>query len=109
MSTSRHYRNLTKHRQPSKYEGIGTIIIRANVAREELLTWISSLTPEERLNLLHIKALGRITGVEIDMLLRLKAYDYQSQTRRKKNALERKEKEELQAEEAIVRSLLSGA
>jgi hypothetical protein len=78
------------------------------MAREELLTWISSLTPEERLNLLHIKSLGRITGLEIDMLLRLKTFDYESQTRRRKSALEQREKEELQAEEAIVRSLLAG-
>jgi hypothetical protein len=56
-----------------------------------------------------VKTLGRITGVEIDMLLRIKKFDYESQTRRRKSSLERKEKEEIQAEEAIVRSLLTGA
>jgi hypothetical protein len=108
MNTSRHYKNLTIPRQSSKYEGIAIILLRAKLAREELLTWISSLTPEERLNLLHIRSLGKMTGLEVDMLLRLKAYDYKSQVRRKKSELERKEKEEIQAEEAIVRSLLAG-
>jgi len=81
--------------------------LKAKIALEELASWITSLTPEERLNLLHIKALGRITGTHIDMLLRLRKYDYESQTRRKKAALEKKEKEEIQAEEAIVRSLMT--
>lgn len=109
MTTSRHYKNLTIPRQLSKQEGVGIVLLRAKLAREELLTWISALTPEERLNLLHIKSLGRLTGLQIDMLLRLKRFDYESQTRRRKNALEKKEREELQAEEAIVRSLLTGA
>jgi hypothetical protein len=108
MSTSRHYKNLTKPLQLSKYEGVVTILLRAKIAREELLTWISALTPEERLNLLHIKSLGKMTGLEISMLLRLRKYDYETQTRRRKNALELKEKEDIQAEEAIVRSLLAG-
>jgi hypothetical protein len=109
MNTSRHYRNLTTPRQLSKNEGLGVVVLRASIAREELLTWISSLTPEDKINLLHVRTLGKITGVEIDMLLRIKKFDYESQTRRRKSSLERKEKEEIQAEEAIVRSLLTGA
>lgn len=92
----------------SNNEGLYITQIKAKIAFEELASWIASLTPDERLNLLHIGALGRITGTHIEMMLRLRRYDYETQTRRKKAALERKEKEELQAEEAIVRSLMTG-
>jgi hypothetical protein len=109
MSTSRHYKRLMKHRQLSKYEGIASILTKAAIAQEELVTWISTLTPEERQNLLHIKTLGKMTGIEISMLLRVRSYEYETQTRRRKNAIAKKEKEELQAEEAIVRSLMQDA
>jgi hypothetical protein len=48
----------------------------------------------------------RVTALDLDVLFHILDKDKQGEIARRKKALEQKEKEEIQAEEAIVRAIL---
>jgi hypothetical protein len=62
--------------------------------------------PSDKINLLHIKPMMRANALELDVLFAVLSQDKQMEMARRKQKIEQKEKEEIQAEEAIVRSLL---
>ncbi len=56
--------------------------------------------------MLHVQRFKKLTALDLDVLLRLVKKDKEFEIARRKRKLQEKEKEEIQAEEAIVRSLL---
>lgn len=73
---------------------------------EEAAYWISFLVPSDKITILHINQIKRITSLDLDVLFHVLNKDKQGELVRRKKAVEQKEKEEIQAEEAIVRSIL---
>jgi hypothetical protein len=55
---------------------------------------------------LHIKTIKNATALDFDILFRVLVREKIGDISRRKKEIEQKEKEEIQAEEAIVRSLL---
>ncbi len=56
--------------------------------------------------MLHVQRFKKLTALDLDVLLRLVKKDKELEIARRKRKLQEKEKEEIQAEEAVVRSLL---
>ena len=106
MNTSRHYRNLTTYQSLSDYVGVHHTIEIANLIIEETAHWCSFLIPSDKINLLHIKAIKNATPLDFDVLFRVLVRDKVGDIARRKKEIAEKEKEEIQAEEAIVKSLL---
>lgn len=106
MSTSRHYRSLETYQSLSSYVGIHHVIEIANIILEEAAHWSAFLVPSDKINLLHIKAIKNATTLDFDILFRVLTKDKLGEISRRKEEIAQKEKEEIQAEEAIVRSLL---
>jgi Ulp1 family protease len=106
MSTSRHYRTLETYLSLSDYVGIHHTIEIANIVLEETAHWCSFLIPTDKLNLLHVKSMRNATALDFDILFRVLTKDKLGDIARRKEEIAQKEKEEIQAEEAIVRSLL---
>jgi hypothetical protein len=73
---------------------------------DETAHWASYLVPTEKINLLHVKALSRVTSTDFDVLFRVLTKDKNGEILRRKQEIAQKEKEEIQEEEAIVKSLL---
>lgn len=73
---------------------------------EETAYWISFLIPTDKITILHVKQMKKVTSLDLDVLFHILNKDKQGELVRRKKALEQKEKEEIQAEEAIVRSIL---
>jgi hypothetical protein len=106
MNTSRHYRNLETYQSLSDYFGLHHTINIANIVLEETAHWCSFLIPSDKINLLHIKTIKNATALDFDILFRVLVREKIGDISRRKKEIEQKEKEEIQAEEAIVRSLL---
>jgi hypothetical protein len=106
MTTSRQYRTLTNYQTLISSYGIHHTINYALYIYEEVAYWISYFIETEKINILHVKRFKQITSLDLDILLKLSKKDKELQIHRKKRKLAEKEKEEIQAEEAIVRSLL---
>ena len=106
MTTSRQYKNLTTYRTLISSNGIHHTVNYALYIYEEVAYWISYFVETEKLNILHVKRFKQITSLDLDILLKLSKKDKEQQIQRKKRKLAEKEREEIQAEEAIVRSLL---
>lgn len=73
---------------------------------EETAYWISFLIPTDKITILHVKQMKKVTSLDLDVLFHILNKDKQGELVRRKKAVEQKEKEEIQAEEAIVRSIL---
>lgn len=56
--------------------------------------------------MLHVGALKRATSLDFDILLRLSDEDIKSQIKKRRKKIEEKERQEIQEEEAVVRSLM---
>ena len=106
MNMSRHYRNLETYQSLSDYVGIHHTINIANVVLDETAHWCSFLIPSDKLSLLHVKSMKNATSLDFDILFRVLIRDKLGDIARRKEEIAQKEKEEIQAEEAIVRSLL---
>ena len=106
MSTSRHYRNLETYQSLSSYVGIHHVISFSLMVLEETAHWASFSMPSDKINLLHVKSLRNATALDFDILFRVLIKDKLGEISRRKEEIAQKEKEEIQAEEAIVRSLL---
>lgn len=106
MSTSRHYRSLETYQSLSNYVGVHHLIELANIIINETAHWSSFLVPSEKINLLHVKAIRNATALDFDILFRVLTKDKLGDISRRKEEIAQKEKEEIQVEEAIVRSLL---
>lgn len=73
---------------------------------DEVAYWTSYLVPSDKINLLHVKSMRNATSLDFDILFRVLTKDKLGEISRRKEEIAKKEKEEIQAEEAIVRSLL---
>jgi hypothetical protein len=106
MTTSRHYKSSKQYQSLSSYAGIHHFISIASIIFEETAYWISFLIPSDKITILHVKQMKRVTALDLDVLFHILDKDKQGEIARRKKALEQKEKEEIQAEEAIVRAIL---
>jgi hypothetical protein len=106
MNTSRHYKNSRTYLSLSDFVGIHHTIELAKIVLDETAHWTSYLIPTDKLNLLHIKSMRNATSLDYDILFRVLTKDKVGEVLRRKQEIAQKEKEEIQAEEAIVRSLL---
>ena len=106
MTTSRHYKNSKQYQSLSSYAGIHHLIAAATVIFEDTAYWISYLVPSDKITILHIKQLKQTTSLDLDVLFHILNKDKQGELTRRKKSIQEKEKEEIQAEEAIVRSIL---
>jgi uncharacterized metal-binding protein len=104
--TSRQYRTLTPYQTLISHRGIHHTIEFATYIHDELAYWISFFVESEKINVLHVQRFKKLTALDLDVLLRLVKKDKEFEIARRKRKLQEKEKEEIQAEEAIVRSLL---
>jgi hypothetical protein len=106
MSTSRLYRNLTPYQTLISDNGIHHTIDYALFVYEEVAYWISFFVESEKINVLHVKRFKQLTALDMDILFKLSQKDKEMELNRRRQKMKEKEKEEIQAEEAIVRSLL---
>jgi len=87
--------------------GLHLTIAYAKYIFEEVCTWIAFFTEDDKVNTLHAKRLGKITSLDLDVLLSTTAQINQYKINRKKRELEQQEQKELQEEEMLVKSLLT--
>jgi hypothetical protein len=90
----------------SNTAGIHLTVEYAKYVYTETAYWIAFNMPSDKINLLHIKTLMRVNSLELDVLFSILSQDKRLELNRKKQKAAEKEKEEIQAEEAVVRSLL---
>jgi hypothetical protein len=106
MSTSRLYRSLTVPQILKNNYGTQHTIDYALSVYEEIAYWTAFFIESDKINVLHAKRLGKITSLDLDVLLKISGKDKDMEINRRKHKAKEKEKEEIQEEEAIVRSLL---
>jgi hypothetical protein len=87
--------------------GIHLTVEYAKYVYKETAHWIAFNMPSDKINLLHIKTMMRANALELDVLFSILSQDKQMELSRRKQKIAKKEKEEIQAEEAVVRSLLT--
>lgn len=90
----------------SDYNGIHLTIKLAEVIHEETAYWVYFFTPSDKINMLHVNTFKRASSLDFDVLLRLTNEDVKAQIKKRKKKIEEKERQEIQEEEAIVRSLM---
>jgi hypothetical protein len=90
-----------------KTNGLHLTIEYASYVFDEVCRWIAFFTEDEKVNTLHAQRLGKLSALDVDVLLAITTRINQYKTNRKKQALEQQEQKELQEEEMLVKSLLT--
>ena len=106
MSTSRQYKSLGQYLRLSDYSGIHHTVNLATIIYDELAYWTSFLIPADKITILHVNSIKRITASDIDVLFKVLNEERKSELIRRKRKIEEKEQKELQEEEFVVKALL---
>lgn len=88
-------------------DGLHLTVAYARYIFDEVCTWIAFFTEDDKVNTLHAKRLGKITALDLDVLLAVTTRINQYNINRKKRELEQQEQKEIQEEEMLVKSLLT--